>query len=80
MIRARAGNIYIFGLAKENIKRLTEGNPIIARLNEYELNEPAISIMICYSETEEKLAFELQELMNEDTKITDYRTNQRRRK
>jgi len=78
MIRAQAGNHFIFGITEENVRRLKSGEPIAVKLNEFGLTGPNISIVICYGETEEKLALELQEFIGSQSKITDYRANRKR--
>lgn len=78
MIRAQAGNHFLFGIAKENVRRLKAGEPIVVKLNEFGLTGPNISIVICYGETEEKLALELQELIGPTSKVIDHRANRRK--
>jgi hypothetical protein len=74
MIRAQAGNHFLFGITKENVTRLMAGEPIVVKLNEHGLQGPAISIVICYGETEEALALELREFIGPQTTVTDRRT------
>jgi hypothetical protein len=73
VIRAQAGNHYLFGLTKENVTRLMAGEPIVVTLNEHGLQGPPLSIVLCYGETEESLALELQELIGPTTTVTDHR-------
>ena len=73
MLRAQAGNHFLFGLSKENVTRLMAGEPITITLNEHGLQGPAISIVLCYGETEEAIALELQELIGPTTHVTDRR-------
>lgn len=79
MIRAQAGtNQFLFGLDAENLRRLQAGEPIVAKLNEFGLTGPPITIIICYGETYEGLAVELQEFIGPKSRITDYRSNRRK--
>ena len=73
MIRAQAGNHFLFGITAENVARLQAGQPIVIRLNEHGLQGPDISIVICYGETEEALALELREFIGPQTTVTDRR-------
>lgn len=73
MIRAQAGNHFLFGITRENVARLMQGEPIIVKLNEYGLQGPALSIVICYGETEEAIALELQEFITPTTQVIDRR-------
>lgn len=73
MLRMQAGNHYVFGLSRENITRLTAGEPIVIRLNEHGLTGPAISLVLCYGETEEALALELREFIGPQTVVRDRR-------
>lgn len=73
MLRMQAGNHYVFGLSRENITRLTAGEPIVIRLHEQGLTGPAVSIVLCYGETEEALALELQEFIGPQTTVSDRR-------
>lgn len=73
MLRAQAGNHFLFGLTQENVTRLMAGEPITVKLNEHGLQGPAISIVLCYGETEESLALELRELIGPTTQVTDQR-------
>ena len=78
MIRAQAGaNQFLFGLDAENVRRLQAGEPIVAKLNEFGLTGPPITIILCYGETYERLALELQEFISPNTKVTDYRNRRR---
>ena len=74
MLRAQAGNHYVFGLSRENITRLTDGQPIRIRLDQYGLSGPDVSISLCFGETEEAIALELQEFFSERTIVKDHRT------
>lgn len=78
MLRAQAGNHFLFGITKENVTRLMAGEPISIRLNEHGLQGPPISIILCYGETEESLALELQEFIGPATTVTDRRTRRAR--
>ena len=73
MLRMQAGNHFVFGLSRENITRLTAGEPILIRLNEHGLTGPAISIVLCYGETEESLARDLHECIGPQTTVRDRR-------
>ena len=73
MLRMQAGNHFVFGLSRENITRLTAGEPILIRLNEHGLTGPAVSLVLCYGETEEALALELRELLGPQTTVRDRR-------
>jgi len=73
MIRGQSGNHYLIGIAEENVRRLKAGDPIVFKLNEFGLTGPDITIIICYGETEEKLALELKDAFGPQTKIRDYR-------
>ena len=74
MIRAQAGNHFLFGITKENVTRLMRGEPIVVRLNEHGLQGPDIGIIVCYGETEEALALELREFIGPSTMVQDHRT------
>ena len=73
MIRAQAGNHFLFGITKENVTRLMNGEPISIRLNEHGLHGPDIHIVLCYGETEEQLVLELQEFIGPSTTVQDRR-------
>ena len=75
MIRAQAGNRFLFGITRENVTRLMRGEPIVIRLNEHGLRGPDISIVVCYGETDEGLVLELQEFIGPQTIIKDRRHN-----
>ena len=47
------------------------------RLNEHGLQGPDISIVVCYGETEEGLALELQEFIGPSTTVRDNRTSRK---
>jgi hypothetical protein len=74
MIRAQSGNNFLVGLARENIDRLVAGEPIVFKPNEYGLSGPPITIVICFGETEEKLALELKDVISPDAAILDTRS------
>jgi hypothetical protein len=78
MIRAQAGNNFIFGFAKENVERLMGGEPITVKLNEFGLTGPDIRIIILYGETEESLVLDLQGVIGPQTTIRDDRSNRRK--
>jgi hypothetical protein len=59
MIKARSGNLVIFGLSKLNLERLQEGKPVAFDGAEVGLN--GVRIMIMYGETEIAIVHELQE-------------------
>jgi len=80
VIRGQSGNHYLIGISEENVRRLKAGDPIVFKLNEFGLTGPDITIMICYGETEEKLALELKDVMGPQTKVTDYRANRKSNK
>jgi hypothetical protein len=80
MIRAQSGNNFLVGLARENIDRLTAGEPIVFKPNEYGLSGPPITILICFGETEEKLALELKDVISPDAAILDTRSSNTGRK
>ena len=73
MLRMQAGNHYVFGLSRENITRLTVGQPIVIRLDDHGLTGPAVSIVLCYGETEEALALDLKEFIGPQTTVRDRR-------
>lgn len=79
MIRAQAGNHFLFGITKENVTRLMHGEPIGIKLDEHGLHGPPISIVICYGETEEQLALDLQEFIGPTTRVVDNRPGRRPR-
>ena len=54
MIKAKLNNgDLVFGLSAENVKRLTNGEPIVVNLKDVGLEERRI--MITYGETEDKI-------------------------
>lgn len=59
MIKARAGDMLIFGLSKLNIERLQEGKPIA--FDGAEVGQPGVRFMIMYGETELAIIHELDE-------------------
>lgn len=73
MLRAQSGTHYVFGLSRENVTRLTAGQPIVIRLDQYGLTGPDVSIVLCFGETEEALALELREFFTPQTIIKDHR-------
>lgn len=58
MIKARAGNVVIFGLSRMNLERLQEGKPISFDGGEVGLDGARIVIM--FGETEAAIAEELE--------------------
>lgn len=74
MIRGQAGNDqFLLGIAEENVRQLKVGDPIVFKLDEYGLSGPPITIIICYGETEDKLAAKLQEILGPKTIVRDRR-------
>lgn len=59
MIKARSGNLVIFGLSKLNIERMQEGKPVA--FDGAEVGLDGVRIMIMYGETEIAIVHELEE-------------------
>ena len=59
MIKAVVGNLIIFGLSEENIKRLKENKPIV--FDATKLGMEGRHICILYGETEESIVADLQD-------------------
>jgi hypothetical protein len=55
------GDIVIFGLSNENIKRMKQNKPMLIDLKE--LGIPGVKIMIFTGETEDKMFEDLKELI-----------------
>jgi len=68
MIKARAGELVIFGLSALNLERLREGRPIKIEMSE--LGLPG-TVLIFYGETEEKMREDMAELIGPDTVFLD---------
>lgn len=63
MIKARAGNVVIFGLSRLNLERLQEGKPIM--FDGAEVGLDGNKIVIMYGETEQAIADELNAVVHE---------------
>ena len=61
----------LLGLSEGNLMRLREKKPII--INGEEMNMPGLDIIICWGETEDKLAEELSFLIGPETRQRDHR-------
>ena len=59
MIKARSGELVIFGLSRLNLEKLQEGKPIAFDGAEVGLN--GMRVLIMFGETEEDIARELME-------------------
>jgi hypothetical protein len=57
MLKARAGDVLIFGLTAENLERLKKGRPIAADLRD--IGIPNQRVMIFYAESVESMMTEL---------------------
>ena len=68
MIKARAGDVLLFGLSQINLQLLREGKPIHVGLAELGLTG---SVVIFYGETEEKMRQELADMIGPDTVYHD---------
>lgn len=58
MIKARAGNLFMFGLSAENVKRLKEDKTMVIDLAE--LGGPEGRVVIFYGDTEEIMIQKMQ--------------------
>ena len=61
MIKARAGNMVIFGLSRLNIEKLQEGKPIHFDGKEVGINGQTFTIV--FGETEEKIVDDLNAML-----------------
>jgi len=65
MLKARAGDLIVLGLSKQNIRNLKEGNPIY-------INHPDFGkVFIFYGDTEAKMKKALAPLIDDETEVTD---------
>lgn len=63
MVKARIGNLLIFGLSRVNIERLQEGKPIY--VEGAEVGAPLQRFVICYGENEDAIKAELESMFHE---------------
>ena len=63
--------VILLGLSEGNLMRLREKKPIV--INGEEMNMPDLDIIICWGETEDKLAEELSYLIGPETRQRDHR-------
>lgn len=64
MIKARRGNLIIFGLSNHNMKRLAKGQPIKFKLSEIMAEAPKdIDIIIMNGVTEDSIMLSLKQLI-----------------
>lgn len=68
MIKARAGEVVIFGLSERNLELLRKGMPIKINMTELGLTG---TILIFYGKTEEAMYEELKELVGPETKYVN---------
>lgn len=68
MLKARAGNLVILGLAEEHVRRIKNGDSIYTSLEVLGLD---LRVMICYAETIEILKQAVQPFIGPDTKVSD---------
>ena len=66
MIKARAGNIIIFGLSKENISRLQKDDPIYFAADMLGPEFAGLKIAIIYGETEGIIQAELESVITKE--------------
>ena len=71
--------VFVFGLARENIERLTHGEPIQIALDAFGLTGPPCTLYLAFGETEEALAVEFQDLIGPQTRVQDHRHPRRHR-
>lgn len=69
MIRARAGDLLLFGLSDENLRRLREKQPIAFSLAEFGLS---LRVMIFWGPTEDAMKAEIEQVAAID-ELRDYR-------
>jgi len=67
MIKAKNKTSIILGLSDENMRRLSEGQPIKFNLSEF--NMSPMDVLIFNGRTEEDMEKELAPYMNENTEI-----------
>lgn len=65
--------VFVFGLTRENITRLTNGEPIKLDLDAFGLTGPPLTIYLTFGETEEAIARELSEFIGPQTQVQDRR-------
>jgi hypothetical protein len=63
--------VVLLGLSEGNLMRLREKKPIV--INGEEMMMPELDIIICWGETEDKLAEELNYLISSETRVRDQR-------
>jgi hypothetical protein len=57
MLKARSGNLVVFGLSEENVKRLKEGKPLL--IDGSQVGIEGVDILIMHGETELHIRDEL---------------------
>lgn len=67
-VTADGQTLVIFGLSKENIRRIQADEPIMVELEQWNL--PGVKVMIFAGDTEESMATELAALIGPDTKVS----------
>lgn len=60
MLRAKAGNLYLFGLSDETMQQLRSGEPIVVALGE--IGGPAVSIALYHGATRDDCVRKLGEI------------------
>jgi hypothetical protein len=55
MIKARSGNLVIFGLEAKNIERLKAGDPMLFKMSELGKAGPDDVVAILYGETQDEI-------------------------
>lgn len=67
MIKARAGQLAIFGLSEMNLRKLREGKPIRIDMRELGFPEGPAAVLILYGKTEQDMERDLREFIGPNT-------------
>jgi hypothetical protein len=60
MIKARSGNLVVFGLEAKNIERLKAGDPMLIKMSEVGKAGPDDVIVILYGDTQDDIIAEIE--------------------